>query len=246
VQNYSVENIFAYAWSLLAKNPVIIVPGLVVGFVVSAIEILIGLVAPQGLPAGPSVIVAALASAGFLVTETGTTAMAGAAWQNGTTSLADGIAAFRAAGRRMLATMLIIAAVVIIVVPATALLLTQIVGAGPGFIIVVTACVVLAFYAIYIVPAVVLDHLGARAALLRSATIARQRVLATIAIIVMLGVVSFVASLLKVPLAFIPLLGPIVSAVLSQAITAYATLVIVGEYLNVRGTPEIIAAGSPL
>jgi hypothetical protein len=119
VQSDSVENIFARAWSLLAKNPVIIVPGLVVGLVAGIVQVAFA-AHPQFVDAsGNTDAVAAIAGAGraafsaaisivvgvlaFLITQTYTTGMAGAAWLRGVTSLADGRASFREDAGRLLA-----------------------------------------------------------------------------------------------------------------------------------------------
>jgi hypothetical protein len=245
VQSDSVENIFARAWSLLSKNPVIIVPGLVVGVVVGIIQ---ALAAPRRIivdtasgdttaviagaggvftAAAISVVVGVLA---FLITETYTAGMAGAAWQTGTTSLADGRAAFREDAGRLF----------------TAVVLLAIIGIVAGLITLGLGWFIVLFFSIYVVPAVVLDNYGAVPALKLSATIAMKRALSTIIIIVLLGVIGFVLALAIIPLAIVPFLGPIVAAVVSQAVTAYATLVIVGEYLNARRSPDVIAAGPPV
>jgi hypothetical protein len=245
VQTESVENVFARAWSLLTKNPVIVVPGIIVGIIVGIIQ---ALVTPHPIAVETSNgdTVAALAGAGriavagvislvvgvlaFLITQTYTTGMAGAAWQTGATSLADGSASFREDAGRLLAAVLLIAVIGIVAAVLTL---------GLGWFVVL-------FFSIYVVPAVVLDNYGAIPALKLSSTIAMKRVLSTIIIIVLLGVIGLALGLLALPLAFIPFLGPLVVAVISQAVTAYATLVIVGEYLNVRRAPDIIAAGPPV
>jgi hypothetical protein len=243
VQSDSVENIFARAWSLLAKNPVIIVPGLVVGLVVGVVQAVIAphpqvvdasgnadaiaVVAGAGRVAASAAISVIVGVLAFLVTQTYTTGMAGAAWQTGTTSLADGRASFREDAGRLLAAVLMIAVLGI---------LAGIITFGLGWLVVL-------FFSIYVVPAVVLDNYGAVPAFRLSAAIALKRALSTIIIIVLLFVIGLVLGLLILPLAFIPFLGPIFAALVSQAVTAYATLVIVGEYLSVRRFPDVIAAG---
>ncbi len=243
MQSDSVENIFTRAWSLLAKNPVIIVPGLVVGLVVGIIQAALTPHPPVVDASGDAV--AAVAGAGrtvaaatisvivgiiaFLVTQTYTTGMAGAAWQNGITSLADGRASFREDAGRLLAAVLLIAVIGI---------LAGVITLGLGWFVVL-------FFSMYVVPAVVLDNYGALPAFRLSAAIAMKRALSTIIIIVLLFAIGLVLAFLTLPLAFIPFLGPIVAALVSQAVTAYATLVIVGEYLSVRRAPDIIAAGPP-
>ncbi len=245
MQSDSVENIFARAWSLLARNPVIIVPGLVVGIVVGIVEAIVlphrglvdssgatdtaAVVAGAGSAIAAGAIVAVVGVLAFLITQTYTTGMAGAAWQNGAASLADGSAAFREDAGRLLAAVLLIAVIGIVAAVLTL---------GIGWFVVL-------FFAMYVVPAVVLDNYGAIPALKLSAAIALKRALATIIIIVLLAVIGFVLFLITAPLAFIPFLGPIVAAVVSQAVTAYATLVIVGEYVNARQAPDVLVAGPP-
>jgi hypothetical protein len=236
----SVENIFARAWSLLTKNPIIIVPGLVVGLGVGIIEAVItphsrvtdGSGTVEALVGGLSTVAAAAISAAvgilaFLITQSYTTGMAGAAWQSGTTTLADGSASFREDAGRLLAAVVLIALAGIVL---------GILTLGLGWFVVL-------FFAIYAVPAVVLDNFGAIPAFRVSARIATRRLLSTIIIIVMLAVFALAVTLLVFPLAFIPFLGPVVVAVVSQAVTAYATLVIVGEYLFARNAPESMPAG---
>ena len=236
----SVENIFARAWSLLTKNPIIIVPGLVVGVGVGIIEAVItphprfsdasGTV--DALVGGVNMVAAAAISAAvsilaFLITQSYTTGMAGAAWQSGTATLADGSASFREDAGRLLAAVVLIALAGIVL---------GILTLGLGWLVVL-------FFAIYAVPAVVLDNFGAIPALRVSARIATRRLLTTIIIIVLLAVFALAVALLALPLASIPYLGPVVLAILSQAVTAYATLVIVGEYLSARNAPDIMPAG---
>jgi hypothetical protein len=246
VQSESVENIFARAWSLLTKNPVIIVPGLIVGVVVGIVQAVItphprvvdaagntdfvALTAGVGgafAAAAIAIIVGVLA---FLITQTYTTGMAGAAWQNGSTTLADGSASFREDAGRLLAAVLLIALLGIVV---------GVITLGLGWFVVL-------FFCIYAAPAVILDNYGAVPAIKLSATIAMKRALSTIIIIVLLFAIGLVLTFLALPLAFIPFLGPIISAIISQVVTAYATLVIVGEYLSARRSPDIIVAGPPV
>jgi hypothetical protein len=247
VQSESVENIFARAWSLLTKNPIIIVPGLIVGLVVGIFQ---GVFTPhvtvidsssgnvdvaaaisnggRGFIGGAITVVASVLA--FLITQTYTTGMAGAAWQNGATVLADGSASFREDAGRLLAAILLVAVLCIVVGVLTL---------GIGWFVVL-------FFSIYVVPAVVLDNYGALPALKLSATIARKRALTTVIIILLLIVIGIALALLTLPLVLIPFLGPVIAAVVSQAVTAYTTLVIVGEYLNARRAPDIVAAGPPV
>jgi hypothetical protein len=152
--------------------------------------------------------------------------MAGAAWSTGAATLADGSASFREDAGRLLGAILLLAVITI---------LAGVFTFGIGSLVVL-------FFAIYMVPAVVRDNHGAWRALRLSATIARKRAGATI-ILVLLFAISLAANLLAVPLMFIPFLGALVSMLVSQAVAAYTTLVIVGEYLSAHRSPDIIAAG---
>jgi hypothetical protein len=153
--------------------------------------------------------------------------MAGAAWSTGAATLADGSASFREDAGRLLGAILLLAVITI---------LAGVFTFGIGSLVVL-------FFAIYMVPAVVRDNHGAWRALRLSATIARKRAGATIIILVLLFAISLAADLLAVPLMFIPFLGALVSMLVSQAVAAYTTLVIVGEYLSAHRSPDIIAAG---
>ncbi len=241
MQTDSIENIFARAWSLLAKNPVIVVPGLVVGIVAGIVQAATlpvvavsdgsgGVAVGTGWGGGLGVLASAAVSfavvvLSFLITQTYTTGMAGAAWRSGSATLSDGSAAFREDAGRLLAAVVLVAAIGIV-----AALLTL----GIGWFIVL-------FFGLYVVPAVVLDNYRAGPALQLSARIALRRLFATAAIIVILFVIGIVVRLLALPFAIVPFVGPIVLAVVSQAVTAYATLVIVGEYLRARNAADVVS-----
>ena len=107
MQTPTVENVFARAWDLLVRNWTIVVPGIVVGLVVGIVFLwgLFSLSQPDtyGEPSGTgmsfaygagafvaSLVLAVVAIAGYIITQCYTAGMAGAAWQRGTTTLADG------------------------------------------------------------------------------------------------------------------------------------------------------------
>ena len=46
--------------------------------------------------------------------------------------------------------------------------------------------------------------------------------------------ISLVGGIIAAVLHFIPYLGPIVGGIITQIVVAFATLVVVGEYLNLR------------
>ena len=97
------------------------------------------------------------------------------------------------------------------------------------------------FFALYTIPAVVIGGLSPIAALQQSFSIATKRFVSTILIVLMLFVISIVVGLLALPLHVVPLLGPLIAAILTQAVVVYSTLVVVGEFLIVRESPDIAA-----
>ncbi len=99
----NVESTFSRSWDLLMKNGIIIVPGLVIGFVVGVIDYFLAphteYVAGYGVTtwwaaAIGSVLLILVNLAGFILAQCYMTGMAGAAWQRGTTDLSDGTRAF--------------------------------------------------------------------------------------------------------------------------------------------------------
>lgn len=224
MQTPTVENIFVRSWQLLQRNWVIIVPGLVAGLIAGLVH---GVAASTGSADGGVLSIAAAGIARLIATVIGilasiatiayTTGMAGAAWERGTTTLTDGYAAFvEDAGR-------VFGAIVVLFVIAVVL---AIVTLGVG-------AVIFGFFAIYTLPAVVLSNLGPIAALKQSFRIASQRWVTTLLILLMLFFVGLVAMVLSIPFAIIPFLGPIIFALVTQAVAGFATLAIVGEYLAV-------------
>lgn len=230
----SVESVFGRSWQLLSSNWVIIVPGVVIGIVVALLN---GIVDPpiDPLNPGPTVVngfarlgvgLAALALA--IAQYTYTTGMAGAAWIRGKTTLADGTRAFeRDAGN------MFVAMIGLFVAGGIALLL-MLPTIGLSFL-------ALFFFFIYTFPAAVVGERPGFAAMADSCRMALARPIPTLimaALIVVISIgVSFVLSLLSLA----PLIGPLVSAIVLQALGAYVTLVVVGEYLALRGaaTPPV-------
>jgi hypothetical protein len=239
VQGQSVENVFARAWTLLTSNWIIIVPGLVVGLIVGIVN---GVLTPQQpyadatTTAGElsrsfaqtvaSIIAATVTIAGFIVTQCYTAGMAGAAWLRGTTTLRDGTTAVNEdAGNVFVAAigMFVLAIVAAILIPFTLFLS------------------LFAFYlfTLYVIPSAVVGNHRGFAAIRESFAMARARFGPTFIIAIVLGVLQFVLGLVSAAFSFAPLLGPIISGVLDQAVIAYVTLVVVGEYLILRGAPPV-------
>lgn len=215
----SVENIFARSWTLLARNPVIVVPGIVVGLAT-------GIILFFYPDAWMSALIGVLA---YVITQSYVVGMAGAAWRNGRTTLADGAAVFSQDAVRVLLTMLLFAVIGVVLTILTF---------GIGWL-------VFLFFAIYTIPAVILGNMTPFDGLKRSFSLAMDRLVTTLIIVALLFLINLVVGLLSFPLALIPLLGPIISGIISQAIVAYATLVIVGEYLVPDKLPAAVVPPGP-
>ena len=234
MQPASVENIFARAWDLLARNWAIIIPGVVVGLVVGVVTGIFNMMQPEGDPIGvassvvngfatfaSTIIIAIVAIAGYIITQCYTAGMAGAAWARGTTSLSDGSRAVNEdAGNVLMA--------------GLGLLLLGIVAAI--LTIPTLGLSIAAFYlfTLYTIPAAVVGNRRGFDSLRESFAIARARFGTTLIIGILLFLLQIVGRLIAHLFAFAPLLGPIVAAIISQIVVAYAMLVIVGEYLILR------------
>jgi hypothetical protein len=236
VQVPSVENVFARSWDLLTKNWVIIVPGVVVGLIVGLISGIYGLTQPDtyGQPSGTAmtfaygfgafvagIILAITAIAGYIITQCYTAGMAGAAWQQGVTTLADGTRAVNEDAGNVL-----VAAVYLFLFGILAVLLAP-------FTLFLS---IFAFYlfTLYTIAAAVVGKQRGMNALRESFAIARARFGTTLIIGILLAILQLIGKLIAHVFSFAPLLGPIVAAIISQIVVAYAVLVIVGEYLVLR------------
>ena len=244
----SVESVFSRAWTLLSSNWIIIVPGVVIGLIVGIIS---GLLTPHAYTAAdyqnnPSLAMAAAGSIfirgilvagvgvlGYIATTAYTVGMAGAAWERGTTTLADGSAAFQERSGN-------------IVMTAIGLILLGIVAAILALPTITLSLLAFWIFTLYAMPAAVIGNQPGFSAIGQSFQIATKRFVPTLIIAILIAVISFVLGLLTLPLHFIPFLGPIVSAVITQVVIAFAMLVIVGEYLSLRnqGTFSTSPTGS--
>jgi hypothetical protein len=236
VQVPTVENVFARSWDLLTQNWIIIVPGVVVGLIVGIVSGLYSLTQPDlyGETSGTAmtftyglgafvggIILAIVAIAGYIITQCYTAGMAGAAWQRGVATLADGTRAVNEdAGNVLLAAVyLFLFGIVAVVLAPFTLFLS-----------------IFAFYlfTLYTIAAAVVGNQRGMNALRESFAIARARFGTTLIIGIVLGVLQLIGKLIAHIFSFAPLLGPIVAAIISQVVVAYAVLVIVGEYLVLR------------
>ena len=232
----TVENVFARYWDLLSRNWTIIIPGVVVGLIVGIISGVYSLSQPDtyGVPSGAAmsfaygfgsfvggVILAVVAIAGYIITQCYTAGMAGAAWRRGTTTLADGARAVNEDAGNVLtaAIYLFLFGIVAVILAPFTLFLS-----------------VFAFYlfTLYTIAAAVVGKRRGLDALRESFAIAKSRFGTTLIIGVLLGLLQLIGKLIAHLFSFAPLLGPIVAAIISQIVVAYAVLVIVGEYLVLR------------
>jgi len=239
MQTPTAENVFGRSWTLLTQNWVIIVPGLIVAIITG---ILTGLLAPsttyvsggdyttiRSVGVVSSMIIAVIGVIGAIIAITYTTGMAGAAWQRGTATLADGGAAFREDAGHVLSAMVF-------------LFLVGIVASVLAPFTLGLSILVLFFLFPYTMAAAVLGNFGGIDALRESYRIATQHVATTAIIIVVAAVIAIIGGILAGILHFIFLIGPLVSAILNEAVLAYLTLVIVGVYLGYRNTVAVAAA----
>jgi hypothetical protein len=241
----TVENVFARAWDLLSRNWTIIVPGVVVGLIVGIVSGVYSLSQPDtyGVPSGTAMtftygfgafvgglVLAVVAIAGYIITQCYTAGMAGTAWQRGTTTLADGTRAVNEDAGNVLSAaiyLFLFGIVAVILAPFTLFLS------------------VFAFYlfTLYTIAAAVVGNRRGMDAIRESFAIAKSRFGTTLIIGILLGLLQLVGKLIAHAFSFAPLLGPIVAAIISQIVVAYAVLVIVGEYLVLR--PGVTEAGPP-
>lgn len=233
MQAESVENVFARAWELLSRNPVILIPGLIIGLVFGVLQAVFA-PAPIDINSDPNalahatgsigrnVIVAILGLIASTLNVAYTTGMAAALWQRGMTTLDDGAASFREDALRIILTFFMLAICYVI---------TLIVGLGIG-------ALVFGFFALYTLPAVIIRNFGPFAALAESFRVASKRWGPTLIVLVLIVVVGIVSGLISLPFRVIPYLGPVIASLINLAFSVFTTIVIVGEYLNLRGAIE--------
>ncbi|MDQ6941823.1 MAG: hypothetical protein M3169_04810 [Candidatus Eremiobacteraeota bacterium] len=167
------------------------------------------------------ILVAGVGVLGYIATTAYTVGMAGAAWQRGTTTLADGSAAFQERSSN-------------IVMTAIGLIGIGIVAAILALPTLTLSLLAFWVFTLYAMPAAVIGNAPGFSSIAESFRIAAKRFVPTLIIAILIAVISFVLGLLTLPLHFIPFLGPIVSSVITQIVIAFAMLVIVGEYLSLR------------
>lgn len=225
--------IFARARVLLLRNWTIVLPAIVIGFVTNfTLQVLTG-ASEMSLSdfngSGPvmfeayftSIVAFAIQIFGSVLTIALTTGMAAAAWGRGTATLGDGFSAFTkhpwsATG---------------------AILLMMLLGFAAGALIIPTffiSVIAYAIFFIYTMAAVLVGEKPPVEAIVESCTIAAANLRTTVLVVLLIFVVALAAYVLGRFAGAIPLAGPFLEAVLTYAVVAYGTLVVVGEYLQLR------------
>jgi hypothetical protein len=231
------QNTFARAWSLLTQNLIIVVPPIVLGAAAGLVGVLLVMFVLGGVltagatgragvgiaSIGASLIVAAASIMLLAIVQTAfVTGMAGAAWERGTTTLGDGWTAFGRRGGQILLTMLVLFAI-----GCVALVL------APFTLLLSLLAYLIAF--IYVPASVIVGGRDAGEALSESVRLTARNFWPTSALAGLIIVIVLIASALGGELGrATPFVGGLTAAILQQAVVAYASLVVVGEYVKLR------------
>lgn len=238
------ENTFARAAVLLVRNPVVILPGVVLGIVGAALGLAILALAGSGVIGGlagdqtaastsqalttiGTAVVAGLIALLLLICAMAyVTGMAGAAWRDGVVRLRDGWRAFDTRGAQVLyaiVLLFVIGLVAAALAPATRLL----------------SIAVYAVFTIYTMAAVVIGERGAARAILESVHLAWTNLLPTVVVVALVVAVALGGAWLGGLLGGLwPPLAGLIAAIVQQLVVAYAALVVTGEYLKLRAADE--------
>jgi len=217
------ENTFAHAWTLLVRNPVIIVPGIVLAAVGAGLEYALRAWISDDLTY--AIVLIVLAFALGLVQMAYVTGMAGAAWRDERARLHDGLIAFEHRGAAVGGAWLLL-----VVIGFCAAVL-----AGATFGVTLIA---FAVFFIYTMAAVVIGDRRPVKAITESAGLALRNVMPTIGVVGLIVVIAAAGGWLGALAGrFSDPAGWLVSGVLQQVIVAYATLVVAGEYLKLTTPP---------
>jgi hypothetical protein len=227
---------FGRAWQLLTDNWIIAVPGIIIGIaaaMVIAVLGMFGIGAAVGLGsmgmggAGlGSAMLAGLAVGlvgllAVMLNVAYTTGMAGAAWRTGKASFSDGAEAIATESLNIIAAIVLLVAIGIVAV----VLMPFTVG---------LSLLAYAIFFLYTFAAVIVGQTSATEAIGRSCRLAARNFLMTLAVVVILAIAFLCASWVERLLHGVPVLGSVASYVIQQVVAAYATLVVVGEYLKLR------------
>lgn len=233
------ENTFGRALALLARNWFIIVPGLVLGILGGALNyaLLVSVLGAYTVTAGTSadssaILHAVQALIGLaisvlvaIVQMAYVTGMAGGSWEHGRASFRDGWGAFASRALPLIAAMFLL---FVLGFCAAALM-------APTIYLSVLAYIV---FFIYTFAAVIIGGDGPIEAIVESVRLAFSNFWPTLAVVGLIIAISWIGAGIGSLIDRVnPFAGGIVADILAQVIVAYATLVIVGEYLKLRNRP---------
>ena len=225
---------------LLAANPVIVLPSLVIGAASATIArpleaagisswSFFGDLDAQGVQGfweyAATIVALGLRVLAALAAIAFTTGMAGAAWTSGRARLRDGASAFARRGPQALAAL-------------TILFLT---GLGASVLAVPTfgiSVVVYAALSLYAMPAAIVGARPATDAVIESMRLTWRNAPMTLALVALIVVLAVAGGLAGRAAAGIPVLGEAVGWIVMEAVVAYATLVVVGEYLKLESPAQ--------
>ncbi|MGC2244289.1 MAG: hypothetical protein WBA06_11735 [Candidatus Aquilonibacter sp.] len=232
------EITFARAWMLLVRNPVIVVPGIVIGVIAAVVESALRVLAatsltlsgngsPDALDAANAfvaIVLFVVTLALSLVQMAYITGMAGAAWRHDHTSLGDG---WDALARRLWPA-------------AGAATLLLVIGFCAAALAPFTFAITLLIYAmffIYTMAAVIIGERPPIAGIVESASTALANLLPTLAVVALIAVTAALGGWLGSLVGRVwELGGALATGLIGQVVVSYATLVIAGEYLKLTHT----------
>lgn len=230
------SEIFGRSWHLLQRNPVIVVPSIVVAIFSAAAAYVLtasgfsswaffGNLDATGAGAFwmffGTIVAVGLRILAALVAIAFTTGMAGAAWKTGHATLADGLAAFRRDGLQAF----------------LALVVLFLIGLAAAALVVPTFGISVLLYMtfmLYTMPAVVVADRSAPDAVIESIRLAARNFGVTVAVVALIIVLAVLGGIAGDALGRVPLLGEIVGWIVMEAVVAYAMLVVVGEYIKLQ------------
>ena len=228
------SSIFSRAWRLLTRNWVIIVPSIVIGLAVNFFAHILegpdaGSLADAGSGAAmyafymTTIVLVVVQILGSVLSIAFTTGMAKTAWTGEKARLSDGLACFARHPWSAIGSMVLLLLIGFI---AAALIV-------PTFFISFIAYVV---FFIYTMPAVFVGDRSPTDAIVESCTLAAQNLRTTILVVLLILTVALGAWFLARLAGAVPYAGPFFEAVFTYTAVAYGTLVVVGEYLQLRRT----------
>jgi hypothetical protein len=231
---------FSRAWDVLRRNWIIAVPAIVVGIAGAAAA---NVLSNAGLLSwsffgdmnaqGPgafmlfleTIVAIALRMVATVLAIAFTAGMAAAAWTSGTARFSDGAAALRRNGLQAFFALVLL----------TLLGLVAAALAVPTFALSVLAYLV---FLLYSMPAVLVGNRGATEAVIESITLAWRSFAVTIAVVLLIIALAIAGGVAGDLLARLPFVGDALGWIVMEAVVAYAAVVVVGEYLQLRPTAD--------